>query len=277
MDRLKKILDRYYHEYDFNSRVLHDPIEFPHRYRDPGDIEAVAFLSSCFAYGRVELFKAVLEKILSKMGKNPSDFLLHFDLGKAKRDFAGIKYRFNENRDILCLLFSLGKILKDHSSLENVFRQYYSRRDENIGTGLSGLMKTFLQIDASEVYGDDIRPAGFLQFFPSPANGSACKRANLFLRWMVRDRDVDFGIWKDIPKHKLIIPLDTHIARISRCLGFTHRRSQDWKMAVEITEALKAFDPLDPVKYDFALCHLGISGACKGESGESCAGCLLVE
>jgi len=81
---------------------------------------------------------------------------------------------------------------------------------------------------------------------------------------MVRDRDIDFGLWKGVPKNKLIIPLDTHIARISRCLGLTFRKTQDWKMAVEITESLKRFDPEDPVKYDFALCHHGISGVCKG-------------
>ncbi len=275
MDQLKKTLDRYYREYDFRERVLHDPIEFPHKYRNPRDIEVVGFISSCFAYGRVELFKAVLKKILPKMGESPSEFLLHLDIGRARKAFAGIKYRFNENEDILCLFFSLGEILRGYSSLESVFRQYYSRHDENIGNGLSGLMKTFAQLNTTEVYGKNIRPPGFIQFLPSPANGSACKRANLFLRWMIRDRDIDFGIWKGIPKHKLIIPLDTHIARISRCLGFTNRRSQDWKMAVEISEALKAFDPDDPVKYDFALCHLGISGVCKGEKGAGCAGCVF--
>jgi uncharacterized protein (TIGR02757 family) len=275
MDPLKKTLDRYYREYDFSERVLHDPIEFPHRYADSSDIEVVAFISSCFAYGRVELFKSVLEKILSKMGRSPSDFLLHFDIGRARKDFAGIKYRFNENEDILCLFFSLGEILRAHHSLEKVFKQSYSPRDGNIGPGLSGLMKTLQSIDTSEVYGKNIRPPGLLQFFPSPANGSACKRANLFLRWMIRDRDIDFGIWKEIPKNRLIVPLDTHIARISRCLLFTNRRSQDWKMAVEITEALKTLDPVDPVKYDFALCHLGISGVCKGEKGAGCAACVV--
>jgi uncharacterized protein (TIGR02757 family) len=93
---------------------------------------------------------------------------------------------------------------------------------------------------------------------------------------MVRDRDIDFGLWKEVPKNKLIIPLDTHIARISRCLGLTSRKTQDWKMAVEITESLKRFDPEDPIKYDFALCHHGISGACKGvEDSGGCRECVF--
>jgi len=125
------------------------------------------------------------------------------------------------------------------------------------------------------IYGKDIHPHGMMHFFPTPAKGSACKRMNLFLRWMVRDRDIDFGIWKGIPKNKLVIPLDTHIARISRCLGFTMRRSADWKAAVEITNALKQFDPDDPVKYDFALCHHGIAGMCAKGDVRLCTGCIF--
>jgi uncharacterized protein (TIGR02757 family) len=137
-------------------------------------------------------------------------------------------------------------------------------------------MEAMRAINTAAVYGRNIKPAGLLQFFPSPAQGSACKRVNLFLRWMIRDRDIDLGIWRDIPKNKLVIPLDTHIARISRCLGFTSRNSQDWKMALEITGALKRFDPEDPLKYDFALCHHGISGVCKGRDNRAaCMDCVF--
>jgi len=274
--RLKKILDRFYREYDFSGSVLRDPIEFPHRYRNPADIETTGFLASSFAYGRVDLFRPVVENILSIMGTSPYVFLLDLDLEKHRKLFDGIKYRFNENDDIICLLFILHKILKKYSSIENAFRKFYAADDITIAKGLSGLMALFLHTDTSPVYGKNMKPAGLSQFFPSPDNGSACKRANLFLRWMIRDRDIDFGIWKDIPKNKLIIPLDTHIARISRCLGFTGRKSQDWKMAAEITDALKRFDREDPVKYDFALCHHGISGICKGERKKNdCKGCFF--
>jgi uncharacterized protein (TIGR02757 family) len=274
MDKLKKILDRFYEEYDFQRAVHRDPIEFPHKYKNPSDIETAGFIASCFAYGRVDLFRPIVEKVLSKMGMSPYDFLLNFDLKRQRKIFQGIKYRFNENADIICLLFILSSALKKHSSLENAFKEYYRPADTTIAKGLSGLMALFLRVDTSGVYDENMRPSGLLQFFSSPDGGSACKRANLFLRWMIRDRDIDFGIWKGVRKNQLVIPLDTHIARISRCLGFTARRSQDWKMAVEITEALKKFDPEDPLKYDFALCHHGISGICRG-GDRGCNGCAF--
>ncbi len=273
---LKNVLDKFYRDYDFKGRLGHDPIEFPHRYKNPRDVEVSAFIASSLAYGKVELFKPVIEKILSEMGPDPYEFLLGFSIKRHRRLFEGIKYRFNENDDLIALLFILHKTLTGNKSLENVFMKFCRSDSLTIEEGLAGFVASLLQTNTSPVYGKDIRPAGLRQLFPSPVNGSACKRANLFLRWMVRDRDIDFGIWKGIPKKKLVIPLDTHIARISRCLGFTKRKSQDWKMAVEITESLKRFDPEDPLKYDFALCHHGISGMCKGEkNGAACKGCIL--
>lgn len=273
---LKNVLDKFYRDYDFKGRLGHDPIEFPHRYEKPRDVEVSAFIASSLAYGKVDLFKPIIEKILLVMGPNPHEFLLEFSIKRHRRLFEGIKYRFNENEDLMALLFILHETLTCNKSLENVFMKFFRPDSFTIEEGLAGFVASLLQINASPVYGKDIRPAGLRQLFPSPVNGSACKRANLFLRWMVRDRDIDFGIWKGITKKKLVIPLDTHIARISRCLGFTERKSQDWKMAVEITEALKRFDPEDPLKYDFALCHHGISGVCKGEkNGAECKGCML--
>jgi len=276
MKTLKNTLDKFYRDYDFKGRLVHDPIEFPHRYENPRDVEVSAFIASSLAYGKVELFKPIIEKILSEMGSNPYEFLLEFSIKRHSRLFEGIKYRFNENEDLIALLFILHKTLTKNKSLENVFMNFCRSDSLTIEGGLAGFVASLLQINTSLVYGKDIKPAGLRQLFPSPVDGSACKRANLFLRWMVRDRDIDFGLWKGISKKKLVIPLDTHIARISRCLGFTERKSQGWKMALEITESLKRFDPEDPLKYDFALCHHGISGVCKGEkNGAECKGCML--
>ncbi len=276
LQQLRRTLDTFYREYDFRQRLLHDPIEFPHRYKNSRDIEIAGFLACSFAYGRIDLFKPVVEKILSIMGKSPYDFLLNFSIARQAKRFQGIQYRFNKNEDIICLLFMLQRILREEGSLENVFMQHYQDADENIGNGLAGLMEKFLALDTTKIYGRSIKPSGLLQFFPSPAKGSTCKRPNLFLRWMVRDRDIDLGIWKSVPKNKLVIPLDTHIMKISRCLGFTLRNSPDWKTAVEITEALKKFDPADPLKYDFALCHQGVSGLCQGKREKSaCTGCMF--
>jgi hypothetical protein len=132
-------------------------------------------------------------------------------------------------------------------------------------------------MDYSAVYGSKGIPADsyFPFLFPSPASGSACKRLCMFLRWMVRPADgIDLGLWKAIPPRKLIIPVDAHIQRISRFLGLTQRKQADWRMAQEITAALKKFDSDDPVKYDFSLCHIGISG--DGEAGGMSGVCLFV-
>lgn len=271
--RIKQLLDRFYAEYDFSARVRHDPIEFSHRYSNPEDIEVSGFIASCLAYGRVDLFKPVIEKILAVMGKSPFAFLIDFNVKKYEALFS-FKYRFNESRDIIALLFIIHELLARHSSLEKAFRRHYSRQDLNTGGALIGFIDEIMSVDTSKVYGRNVQPAGLTQFFPSPQKGSACKRMNLFLRWMVRDRDIDFGTWKGIPKNKLVIPLDTHIARIGRCLGLTGRASPDWKAAVEITEALKAFDPEDPLRYDFALCHHGISGPCDAKKS-GCGQCVL--
>lgn len=264
MQGLKGRLDRFYREYDFKERLLHDPIEIPHRYKNLRDIEIAGFLASCFAYGKVGLFKPVVEKILAVMGKSPYDFLMHFSLVRQARLFQGLRYRFNRTEDIICLIYLLHRLLRKEGSIEGAFMKHYRDEDENIGKGLAGLMGEFLATDTARIYGTPGKPAGLAQFFPSPEKGSSCKRPNLFLRWMVRDRDIDLGIWTDIPKYKLVMPLDTHIMKISQCLGFTDRKAQDWKTAVEITESLKRFDPADPLKYDFALCHQGIAGLCKG-------------
>lgn len=268
---LKQKLDSLYNDYDFKGRIAHDPIELPHRYKRPGDIEVSGFIAACFAYGKVELFKPVIKSLLDRMGQSPYDFLLNQDICGKRELFAGLRYRFNRNDDIICLLYVLADVLRKHGSLEAVFKRYFRSTDLSIEAGLTGLTGTLLETDTAAVYGSGIKPKGFLQFFPSPAGGSACKRMNMFLRWMIRDRDIDFGLWTAIPKSKLVIPLDVHIARISRCMGFTLRASQDWKTAVEITESLKKIDSEDPLKYDFALCHQGIARICNSERCDECS------
>jgi uncharacterized protein (TIGR02757 family) len=276
MRSLKKTLDKFYREYNFQKRLKHDPIEFPHRYVSPEDIEIAGFIASCFAYGKVDLFKPVIEKVLKPGGKSPAQLFLNFSTKKDAKYFKDVRYRFNKEKDILCLVFMLGKALKRWGSLKNLFYYHYKTEDKDIGNALSGFIDYFLGIDTSPIYRSKIRPYGLNQLFPSPQKGSACKRMNLFLRWMVRTNDIDLGIWNNIPPSKLIIPLDTHIARISRCIGLTERTASDWKTAKEITESLKELDPSDPLKYDFALCHHGISGLCKGdEFPSSCSECAF--
>ncbi len=270
--QIKRLLDRLYEDYNYQERIYFDPVEFPHRYKNTQDIEVVSFISTCLAYGQVSVFKGVLERIFSKMGASPYDFLTSFDVHKHGGLFRGIKYRFNTNDDILGLLNTLAIVLRRHGSLRRSFLLGFSNQHENTIPALSVFVDTLLSINTTDVYGSNLKPAGYTQFFPRPSAGSPCKRMNLLLRWMVREGNTDFGLWSEVPKDRLLIPLDTHIARISRCIGLTRRATADLKMAIEITETLRGFDPEDPVKYDFALCHQGISRLC---SPNNCKGCYL--
>ncbi len=270
--KLKRALDRLYDGYDFDERAANDPISLPMRYRRRDDREAVGFLAAALAYGRVGLFLAVLDALLERMGAHPAEFMASFRPRSGMKRFRGIKYRFNETGDIGALIYAIGRVLKKHGSLEAAFMAHYDSAHEDIGPALAGLVDELDSLDTTPVYGDNLRPRGFRHFLPSPRTGSACKRLNLYLRWMVRRKDIDFGLWRKVPPAKLVIPLDRHISRVSRCLGFTRRAGDDWKTAVEITGALRELDPEDPLRYDFALCHRGITGVC---AEHRCAGCEL--
>lgn len=268
--QLKGNLDALYRSYDFAGRVGHDPIKFPKMYKKKRDIEAAGLVAAVLAYGRVSLFMPVVERVLGAMGKSPAAYLEDFNVRRASKALGGVRYRFQGTEDILALLYVMGRLIRKHGSIEKAFMVRYGKADPDTGAALAGLVEEVMDIDVSKVYGKKEKPRGLLQLFPSPRNGSACKRLNLYLRWMVRNTDIDFGIWKGIAPSKLIIPLDAHIGRVSRCLGFTSRKSNDWKTAVEITNALKVFDSKDPLKYDFALCHRGIAGLCEKERCGEC-------
>lgn len=258
---------------DLRSRVPSDPIRAPLRYKNKEDAEAAGFIAAAMAYGGVKSFLPVIDAVLSPMGASPGAFLREFHPKKQGGLFRGIRYRFSTTDDILCLFYAMGNVVRRRGSLEAAFIKHHEAGDPDIERALAGFMDEFLGVDTSAVYGKKVRPRGYRFFFPSPRDGSPCKRANLFLRWMVRSKAPDLGLWRGVSPSKLVIPLDTHLGRVSRCLGLTARKSNDWRTAVEITSALRAFDPLDPVRYDFALCHLGISGLC---SGSRCPDCGLL-
>jgi uncharacterized protein (TIGR02757 family) len=181
--RLKKTLDKLYREYNFKERLGHDPIEFPHRYSNPVDIEVAGFIASCFAYGKVDLFKPVIDQILKPGGRHPARFLTDFTIKKDAKYLKGISYRFNKEKDVLCLVYMLCQTLKKWGSLNNLFYHHYRPGHENIKNALEGFVDFFMGINTAPVYGKNIKPSGLTQLLPSPRNGSACKRMNLFLRW----------------------------------------------------------------------------------------------
>ncbi len=272
---LKRRLDSLYSAYS-KEYLSTDPLEFLHRYPDPEDKEIVGLIASSLAYGRVEGIRASIERVLNLIGRRPFKFVKGFDPVKGKGLFNGFRHRFNTGDDIACLLYFARQMIEEGGSIHGFFMKGYAGK--NIKEALQAFCTNALKLDSSPVYGAKRLPqkAGVRFFFPLPSDGSPCKRLNLYLRWMVRRDSLDFGIWRDVSPSELIIPLDTHIARISRNIGLTRRKSHDWKMAEEITGALKRLDPEDPVKYDFALCRLGILDKCpKRSSKEKCGRCAI--
>lgn len=231
-----------------------DPIEFVHRYRDKDSIEIAGFIASQFAYGKIEVFKRFLEALFLTMGKDLRVFVEQGDLRRVK----GLYYRFHKDKEIIYLFEALRRIYHDFGGLGSMFRTYY---EKDTRATLFKLRK--------ELFDDDDDALTF--FFPKPSATSALKRWNLYLRWMVRKDEIDLGIWDFIDRSDLVIPLDTHIFKIGRCLGFTRRATPSYGAAFEITDALKKFSPEDPLKYDFFLCHrIGIGAGCTGTRSPRC-------
>jgi len=254
---LKAYLDRLYATYDL-SYLPTSAAQFPHRYHRPEDIELVGFIASCFAYGRVEGFAPQIDTLLAVLGNEPHRFLLAFDPRRDADRLRPFSYRFNTARDAVCLLWFLRQTLERYGSLRACYLAAYRARHEDTRPALTAFVSKFLQLDPRPVYGRGRLSPGMHHLLPSPARGGACKRLHLFLRWMVRQDHIDFGLWPELEPAKLIIPLDTHVAQVSRRLRLTRLKSPGLAMALEITENLKRFDPADPVKYDFALCRLGM-------------------
>jgi uncharacterized protein (TIGR02757 family) len=250
---IKKKLDYHFKYFDF-TKISPDPLEFPHRFKDPRDIEISAFIASVFAYGNVKQINNSLEKIHLIMKNKPYEFVKKFKYEFGKDKFQTFKHRFYTPNDVTILFFILNKIYVSYGSLKYFFLLYYFDNDSNLKDAVSFFSHHLVEI-ASEK--GKVSP-GLKFMFPDPFKGSACKRMNLFLRWMVRKDELDFGLWPDISTSQLVIPVDTHVARICKQIGLTKRKTVSWLMAEEITQRLKNFDPVDPVKYDFAICHLGI-------------------
>jgi uncharacterized protein (TIGR02757 family) len=275
-NRLKQPLDRLCREFDWTLRVGQDAIQFPLRYSDPADIELAGLFASCMAYGRVDLFGPWVDWTLERMGESPARFVLGFDLQKHGKLFSGFSYRFNRERDVLAFCLAAQRLLVRHGSLEAFFLEGYSPEHPHVGPALENFAAGFRGQDLSAVFPRNRLSYGFKHWFPLPSTGGACKRLHLYLRWMVRREAPDFGIWSGIPPSALLMPVDTHIENMARSIGLTRRRSRNWRMVEEITGKLKALDPDDPVRYDFALCHKRMSGQCLNRrDAEICAPCGL--
>jgi len=259
--QLKQLLDDLHVRYGRRELLSTSALSVPHRYPRREDREVAGFIVASLAYGNVKQIHRSAESALEAMGPSPARFVRHFVPARDAGRFRHFVHRFNTGVDLALLCYLLHQALERRSSLQAFFLEGYDPAHEDIGAALISFVQRALSLDVSPFYPSGTLPAkaGVRFFFPSPAEGSACKRLNLFLRWMVRRGDgIDFGIWTEVSPAKLILPLDTHVARIVRRLGLTKRNQANWRMATEVTKRLRAFDPDDPVKYDFALCRLGI-------------------
>jgi uncharacterized protein (TIGR02757 family) len=274
--RLKAPLEQLCREADWARRIDRDAIRYPLRYPDPADREIVALLSACLAYGRVDLFGPWIEWALTRMGESPHRFVLGFDAVAHARLFDGFHYRFNRAHDLVAFCLSGRRVLSEHGSLGAFFTRGFERAGGSVGPALETFVEGFVGGDLSGVFPRKQLSYGYRHWFPRPSTGGACKRLLLFLRWMVRREPPDFGLWTGVPPAALLIPVDTHIENMARSIGLTRRRTRNWKMAEEITARLRALDPDDPVKYDFALCHKRMSGQCLNRrDAVVCAPCSL--
>ncbi|HEX3343532.1 MAG TPA: TIGR02757 family protein [Polyangiaceae bacterium] len=265
---VKAALDAVRRGCDVARRREADPVGFAHRYDAGADRELVALVSACVAFGNVKAIRAKLDDLLERLGPRPA---VACDAPAALRArLRGWKHRVFQGDDIAKLLAGARRVQREHGSLGALFRAELARQ---------GTLR-----EALAVWCDAIREAGGLRrdgerrgpahLLPDPRGPSGSKRLLLFLRWMVRPADgVDLGLW-DVDPALLLVPVDVHIHRLARNLGFTRRRDLSWRTTEEITAALARFDARDPVSYDFSLCHMGMLQRCPSRRDERrCEGC----
>ena len=270
---LKTLLEKVLLDYPSVKRTQADPIQFPRRFfaekRPAEEVEAVAVYAAMLAYGSAAQF---IKKIDETMRLCNWRFL-ELITGRNPESFAWPAYRLSTGPEIGMFAAAVGRLIKKHGSLKEIFLAGYGR-EENIQQGLARLQGSLVNEIALK---HPVLPRGTRHLLPDPLAGGCAKRWHMMLRWLVRrDDGVDMGLWHEVNPAGLLMPLDRHISRIARNLGLTARNTDDWKTAAEITARLREFSPDDPVKYDFALCHLGIAGECThGKDQKLCSQCLL--
>ena len=242
-------LNRLYTQYNRREYVHPDPLEFLYLYDHREDREVAGLIASCLAYGKVRQILKSVSSVLDVMEPSPYSYLAETPEEEIKSTYQSFVHRFAKGYHLASLLLALKHVIKKYGSVYECFLDGFSNADENILPALTQFIKKLRDSADGEGPG---------HLLASPENKSACKRLNLFLRWMVRNDQVDPGGWKEIPASKLLVPLDIHMFRISRALGITSRNQANLLTAIEITENFKKWIPDDPVRFDFALTRFGI-------------------
>lgn len=273
-DQLKRALDGLYASFNYPDSAT-DPIQIVRRYSRPDDREVVGFCAASLAFGRVLSVLQSTERLLALMGDKPAAYVRDFDPVRQRSRFDRFVHRWTRGADLVALLWVLKQMLRQSGSIEGFMREAHDSSAVDITEALDSFSRRALQLDVEAAYGRTRRRRLVGYFFPRPSAGSGCKRLNLFLRWMVRRDELDLGVWSGVSPSQLVVPLDTHVIRVGRCLRLTKYASPGWPMARDITTALRRLDPDDPVKYDFALCHLGMMNACGFNHAQADAQCPL--
>lgn len=247
-EELKEFLDEKANLYNNLNFIESDPIQIPHRYQLKEDIEIAGFLASTLAWGNRKMIINKTSELMERMGNSPYDFVMNYDEEEFEK-IETFKHRTLNSIDMHFYLSSLRNIYENHGGLEKIFA--FQGEDQDSLRAIENFREKFLEIP------HQTRSEKHLS---SPAKGSAAKRLNMFLRWMVRkdNAGVDFGIWNSISPSQLVCPLDVHSGNVARHLGILTRKQSDWKAAMELHSRLKEFDPNDPTKYDYALFGLGV-------------------
>jgi len=271
---LRPKLDTLYAEFNARHSVT-DPVWFAHRYSHRADQEVVAFIASALAFGRVQSVINSIDGMLQVMGPSPAAFVRDFDPARDRKCFDHLVHRWTNGADFAALAWVLHEMIERRGSIEAFFTDGMPDDAVDVGGGLQSFSTRALALDMRPIYGRKKPKPGVAYFFSRPSSGGACKRLNLFLRWMVRHDSVDLGAWSKLRPSQLIVPLDTHVIRVGQCLRLTSLKSPGWRMAVDITQSLREIDPVDPVKFDFSICHLGMMNACGFGRGTGDGRCPL--
>jgi len=271
---LKPALDGLYDGFNVADSAT-DPIQIVRRYGRDDDREIVGFIAAALAFGRVTSVIQSIERVLAVIGPEPAAYVRRFDPRRDAPSFAGIVHRWTRETDIVALLWLLRQMLDRSGSVEGFFLAGDEGTSDDVGEALDSFSTRAMALDLKAAYGRVPARPGVCYFFPRPSAGSGCKRLNLFLRWMVRRDALDLGVWRRVSPARLIVPLDTHVIRVGRCLRLTAYTSPGWRMARDITAALRRLDPHDPVRYDFSICHLGMMNACGFSRAQADSHCPL--
>jgi uncharacterized protein (TIGR02757 family) len=271
---LRESFETLYRSFD-HQHSASDPVHIVRRYAEPDDREGVGFCAAGLAFGRVASVLHSIELLLAAMGPRPANFVREFDSVRDGDRLAPLVHRWIRGRDLIALMLVLQRMLRESGSIEQFFLDGDDPTSPDIGAALETFSIRALASTTGPASKDAATRPGVSYFFPRPSGGSACKRLNLFLRWMVRADAIDLGVWTSVSPARLIVPLDTHVIRLGQCLRLTRHKSPGWKMAADITASLRAIDPDDPVRFDFSLCHLGIMNACGFERPQKDTHCPL--